>query len=117
MSVSEIEINFYAEIDFIRLSASAGILMRYVQFGNVSPIANDVALLMRLSSFAFSKIENLRARNRAGHWRETAQASKSGKQEIACKNRAFRPMRESKCESIRRALLSKTLKGFHLHYI
>jgi hypothetical protein len=65
--------------------------MRYVQFGNLSPIANDVALLMRLSSFAFSKFENLRARNRAGHWGDTAQASKSGKQEIAGKNRAFRP--------------------------
>jgi hypothetical protein len=66
MSVSEVEIDFFAETDSIHLSASAGILMRYVQFGNVSPIANDVALLMRLSSFAFSKFENLRTRNRAG---------------------------------------------------
>jgi hypothetical protein len=57
--------------------------VRYVEFGNLSPIANDVALLMRLSSFAFSKFENARARNRAGHWRETAQASKSGKHEKA----------------------------------
>jgi hypothetical protein len=91
--------------------------MRYVQFGKLSPIANDVALLMRLSSFAFSKFENLRARNRAGHWRETAQASKSGMQEIAGKNRDFRPMSESNRESIRRAPLSKTLSGFHLHCI
>jgi hypothetical protein len=117
MSVSAIEVNFYAEIDSIHLSASAGILMRYVQFGNVSPIANDVALLMRLSSFPFSKFENLRARNRAGQWRETAQASKSGKHEIAGKNSAFRPMRESNRESIRRAPLSKTLSAFHLHCI
>jgi hypothetical protein len=43
MSVSEIEIDFSAEIDSIHLSASAAILMRYVQFGNLSPIANDVA--------------------------------------------------------------------------
>jgi hypothetical protein len=91
--------------------------MRYVQFDNLSPIANDVALLMRLSSFAFSKFENPRARNRAGHWRETAQASKSGKQEIARKNRAFRPMRESNRESSCRAPLSKSLSGFHLHCI
>jgi hypothetical protein len=91
--------------------------MRYVQFGNLSPIANDVALLMRLSSFAFSKFENPRARNRAGHWRETAQASKSGKQEIDGKNRDFRPMSESNRESIRRAPLSKSLSGFHLHCI
>ena len=111
------KINFYAEIDSIHLSASASIVMRYVEFGNVSPIANDVALLMRLSSFAFSKFENLRTRNRAGQWRETTHASKSGKQEIRGKNRAFRPMRESNRDSIRRALLSKTLSGFHLHYI
>ena len=91
--------------------------MRYVEFGNVSPIANDVALLMRLSPFAFSKFENLRTRNRAGQWRETTHASKSGKQEIRGKNRAFRPMRESNRHSIRRALLSKTLSRFHLHYI
>jgi hypothetical protein len=91
--------------------------MRYVEFGNLSPIANGVALLMRLSSFAFSKFENLRARNRAGHWRETAQASKSGKQEIAGKNRDFRPIRKSNRESIRRAPVSKTLSGFLLHCI
>lgn len=91
--------------------------MRYVEFGNLSPIANDVALLMRLSSFAFSKFENLRARNRARHCRETAQASKSGKHEIAGKNRDFRRMSESNRESIRRAPLSKTLSGFHLHCI
>jgi hypothetical protein len=42
--------------------------MRYVQFNNLSPIANDVAPRMRLSSFVFSKFENLRARNRTGHW-------------------------------------------------
>jgi len=77
MCVSEIEIDFDAETDSIHLSASAGILMRYVQFGNLSPIANDVVLLMRLSSFAFSNFENLRARNRAGHWRETAQHRKA----------------------------------------
>jgi hypothetical protein len=117
MSVSEVEIDFFAETDSIHLSASAGILMRYVQFGNVSPIANDVALLMRLNSFAFSKFENLRTRNRAGQWRETAQASKSGKHEITGKNRAFRPMRESNRELIRRAPLSKTLSAFHLHCI
>ena len=72
---------------------------------------------MRLSSFAFSKFENLRTRNRAGQWRETTQASKSSWQEIAGKNRAFRPMRESNRESIRRAPLSKTLSAFHLHCI
>ena len=77
MCVSEIEMDFYAETDSIHLSASAGILMRYVQFGNLSPIANDVALLMRLSSFAFSKFENLRARNGAAHGRETAQHRKA----------------------------------------
>jgi hypothetical protein len=83
--------------------------MRYVQFNNLSPIANGVASLMRLSSFAFSNFENLRVRNRA--------ALKSSKQEIASKNRDFRPMRKSNRESIRRARLSKTLSGFHLHCI
>jgi hypothetical protein len=74
-----------------------------------------MAPLMRLSSFAFSKFENLRTRNRVGQWRETAQASKREKQEIAGKNRAFQPMRESNRESIRRAPVSKTLRGFHSH--
>jgi hypothetical protein len=113
MPVSEID--FYAEIDSIHQSATARILMRYVESGNLSQIANDASAPMRLSEFEFSKFENLRARIRVGNADRPRTASKGGKREMAYKHRAFQLIRKSHDESMVRAALSKSLSMFHLH--
>jgi hypothetical protein len=115
MPVSEID--FYAEIDSIHQSATARILMRYVESGNLSQIANDASAPMRLSAFEFSKFENLRARIRVGHADRPHTASKGGKQEIAYKNRAFQLIGKSHDESMVRPALSQSLSVFHLYCI